>query len=241
MCARLAGIIGVTVDGAFAEYFKAPARNLFSLPDNVSFEEGGLVADAVVTAVHAVYDRAKVKKDDVVVVIGVGGVGQLVVQLLRGLGAKIVAISRSENKLAISRELGSDIVVRGGDPDLSRKVRSLDSDGADCVIDCVGSEESMKDSLASVKRCGRIVMVGEEKALLPADTIRIAQDELELVGSRNGTLENMKNGLELLRSGMLKPIISNVYPLHQINTAIETVRKGASGRVVVKVAAEDRQ
>jgi propanol-preferring alcohol dehydrogenase len=235
MCARLAGIIGVTVDGAFAEYFKAPARNLLRLPDNVSFEEGGLVADAVVTAVHAVHDKAKVKKDDIVVVIGVGGVGQLVVQLLKELGARVVAISRSDTKLSIAKELGSDMVIRAGDPDLFGTVRSLDPNGADCVIDCVGSEESMKDALVCIKRCGRIVMVGEEKELLPADTIRIAQDELELVGSRNGTLENMKTGIELLRSGRLKPIISNTYPLHQINTAIESVRKGTSGRVVVKV------
>ncbi len=235
MCAELEGIIGVTVDGAFAEYFKAPARNLFKIPHNVSFEEGGLLADAVVTAVHAVYDRANVGKGDIVAVIGVGGVGQVIVQLLRAIGARVIAISRSEKKLSIARELGSDMVIRAGDPDLSRKVRQFGVNGADVVIDCAGTEESMRESLASVKRCGRIVMVGEEKALFPADTIRIAQHELELVGSRNGTLENMKAGLELLASGKLRPVISDVYELDQVNQALDRVRTGAQGRVVVRV------
>ena len=84
---------------------------------------------------------------------------------------------------------------------------------------------------------GRIVMVGEEKALFPADTITIAQFELELVGSRNGTLDNMKTGIALLKAGKLRPIISDIYPLDQINTAFDTVRKGVPGRVVVRIGA----
>jgi D-arabinose 1-dehydrogenase-like Zn-dependent alcohol dehydrogenase len=235
MCARVLGIIGVTVDGAFAEYFKAPARNLFKIPDTVSFDEGGLLADAVVTAVHAVKDRANARKGDLVAVIGVGGVGQVIVQLLKNVGARVVAISRSDQKLSIARELGSDMVIRGGDTNLSREVRQLGANGVDVVIDCVGTEESMRDSLACVKRCGRIVMVGEEKAFFPADTITIAQHELELVGSRNGTLENMKTGIELLSSGKVRPIISDVYPLDEVNGALDRVRKGAQGRVVVRV------
>jgi propanol-preferring alcohol dehydrogenase len=236
MCAELAGIIGVTVDGAFAEYFKAPAANLFKIPTNVSFDEGGLLADAIVTAVHAVRDRARVeKKEDSVAVIGIGGVGQIIVQLLKTIGVRVIAISRSEKKLAIARELGSDMTIRAGDPDLSRKARQFGPEGLDMVIDCVGTTESMEDSLVCIKRCGRIVMVGEEKALFPADTIRIAQHELELIGSRNGTLENMKEGLALLGSGKIRPIISDTYPLDQVNAALDKVRSGAQGRVVVKV------
>jgi D-arabinose 1-dehydrogenase-like Zn-dependent alcohol dehydrogenase len=236
MCAKPRGIIGVLVNGAFAEFFKAPAENLFKLPDRVPFDEGGLVADAIITAVHAVYDRAHVKKGSLVAVLGIGGVGQVIVQLLKLVGAKVVSISRSEEKLAIARQLGSDKVVKAGSKTLGDEVRELASDGADCAIDCVGSSESMKDALVCVKRCGRIVMIGEEKALFPADTIRVAQHELELVGSRNGTRQNMEIAIRFLRDGEVKPLISKTFPLDDVNTALQSLRTGVPGRVVVRVS-----
>jgi len=236
MCARLKGIIGVTVNGAFAEFFKAPAENLFKLPDSVPFDEGGLLADAIITAVHAVYDRANVKKGSVVAVIGIGGVGQVVVQLLKLIDAKVVSISRSEEKLTIARQLGSDKVVKAGTKTLKEETREIASDGVDCVIDCVGSDESMEDALACVKRCGRIVMIGEERVLFPADTITVAQHELELVGSRNGTRQNMRTSIGLLRDRKVKPLISKTFPLNDVNKALESLLIGVPGRVVVGVS-----
>ena len=73
-CSSIGGIIGVTVPGGFAEFFKAPARNVLPLPDAVSFESGGLVSCGVITAVHA-YRRARLLAHEVAVVIGAGGIG----------------------------------------------------------------------------------------------------------------------------------------------------------------------
>ncbi len=235
MCANLGGIIGVTVNGAFAEYFKAPAENLFELPPRIPFEQGALLADAVITSVHAVYDRSNVKPGDAVAVIGVGGVGQVVVQLLKYLGAKVIAISRSDQKLSIATRLGADIASKAGLPDIVSRSRELSADGVDCVFDCVGSKESMKDALAAVKRCGRIVMIGEEKELMPADTIRIAQHELEIVGSRNGSRANMSKAVELLSQGIVTPFVSDTFSLEEVNEAMRAVKEGTAGRVVVKV------
>jgi D-arabinose 1-dehydrogenase-like Zn-dependent alcohol dehydrogenase len=236
MCSHLKGIIGVLVPGAFAQFFKAPARNLFRLPDNVTFEVGALTADAVITSVHAVYDRGNVHSAKSAAIIGVGGVGQVILQLLKDLGLTAVAVSRSDAKLAVARSMGADHVWKGGDPNLGQMSRDLFTDGVDVVFDCVGSNESMTDALAMVKRCGRIVMVGEEEAQPPVTSTQIAQRELEIVGSRNGSRSNMELGLQLLARGVVKPLISEVFPLERINDAFDRVRKGASGRVVVKVA-----
>ena len=236
MCSNLKGIIGVLSPGAFAQYFKAPGRNLFRLPDSVSFEAGALTADAVITSVHAVYDRANVRSARSAAVIGVGGVGQVVVQLLKDLGLAVVAVSRSEAKLAVARGLGADYVWKGGDPSLGHSAHERFGDGVDIVFDCVGSEGSMADAFAMVKRCGRVVMVGEEEARPPVTSTEVAQRELEIVGSRNGSRSNMELGLQLLGRGVIKPLISDVFPLEGINEAIERVRNGAAGRVVVKVA-----
>ena len=68
MCTNFKGALGVGINGGYAEYFKAPAKNLFILPDKIGFNEGSIIADAVVTSVHAVRRRAVVKADDVIVV-----------------------------------------------------------------------------------------------------------------------------------------------------------------------------
>ena len=235
MCANLNGIIGVLVNGGFAEYFKAPARNLFKLPDKVSFESGGLVADAVVTAVHAVYDSSTLGKGDTAVVIGVGGIGQIILQLLKNLHVKVAAVSRSKEKQEIAKRLGADVVLGAGSSDLGEQISRLAQEGAACVFDCVGSEGSMKDALTSVRRHGRIVMVGEENALFPANTTQIAQRELEIIGSRNGTQENMRMAIQMLARGKVRPIIYSRYELNEINEALDDFRRGVAGRIVIKL------
>jgi hypothetical protein len=105
----LGGILGVLRhNGGFAEYFKIPGRQLFHLPDSISFEEGGVIADAVVCTVHAVLDRAEVKISELAMVVGVGGVGTSVLQVAKACGARVVAVDLHEEKLACAREFGSD-------------------------------------------------------------------------------------------------------------------------------------
>ena len=96
-CGDLKGIIGVLCNGAFAEYFKAPARNFYLLPDAVPFDEGGLIADAVITAVHA-SRRATLGLHDTALVVGAGGVGQVLIQILRAGGVRVAAADINPDK-----------------------------------------------------------------------------------------------------------------------------------------------
>ena len=87
---ELQGILGVLSPGAFAEYFKAPARNLFRLPESVPFDAGGLIADAVVTSVHAVKRSRSPSQETRELVLGAGGVGQILIQILRSQDVRVV-------------------------------------------------------------------------------------------------------------------------------------------------------
>jgi len=232
-CLNLQGLLGVLSPGAFAEYFKAPGANLFPLPDNVPFDVGGLVADAVVTAVHAV-GRSGLKPGQTAVVLGAGGIGQVLIQLLRSQDIRVVAVSRSDAKLALAKECGAHLVVRSGEPNTAAAIREFSgTSGAQCVFDCVGSAQTMRDAADYVIRCGRIIVIGEERDKVPLDTTEIAQRELEIIGSRNGTRKDTVEAIRLLAAGTVNPPIAQRFGLDQINEAYEAVRQGASARVVI--------
>ena len=234
-CGSLKGIIGVLcAQGAFAEFFKAPARNLYKLPDHVPFDEGGLIADAVLTAVHA-SRRATVGLNQTAVVIGAGGVGQVLIQLLSAAGARVAAVDVDAAKREKALALGATIAVDPADDSAVKRIHDLSDGGAECAINCAGTSASMRFAADAVMRCGRIVVVGEEPQDPRIDTIEIAQKELEIIGSRNGTEQDMEDAVRLVASGTVHPVIAARYPLAEINAAFDHMRRGAMGRVVVVI------
>jgi propanol-preferring alcohol dehydrogenase len=84
-------------------------------------------------------------------------------------------------------------------------------------------------------RCGRIVVIGEEREDPRIDSIEIAQKELEIIGSRNGTRQDMVDAIRWVESGVITPVIGARFPLSEINKAFDTMRQGVLGRVVVVV------
>lgn len=235
-CIHLNGLLGVTIHGAFAEYFVAPAENLFVLPDPVPFEIGGLVSCAVITAVHA-FRRARLGLNDTAVVLGAGGIGQILTQILKAAGVKVVAVSRSLGKLDIARRLGADLVCPMGASDRIEQIRAFaGDDGVHCVFDCVGTSATMKDSAEYVMRGGQIIVIGEEPDFPEIDTIQIAQRELEIIGSRNGSRQDAADAIAMLATGIIAPRIARRFPMEQINEALQCMRSGqADGRIIVTI------
>jgi propanol-preferring alcohol dehydrogenase len=232
-CTNLKGILGVLSPGAFADYFKAPAENLFVLPDKIPFEVGGLVADAVVTSVHAM-KRSNLRLQDSAVVIGAGGIGQVLIQILRAAGVVTIAVSRSDAKLRAAKECGARLVLRSGDPKVAETIREFSgTGGVQCVFDCVGAAQTMRDAADYVMRDGRIIVVGEERDYPTINTTEIAQRQLEIVGSRNGTRQETLEAIRLLEAGIVNPPIARRFRLDEINTAFDAVRQGVSARVVI--------
>ena len=234
-CVDLKGILGVLCNGAFAEYFKAPAANLFKLPGEVPFDAGGLAADAVVTGLHAA-KRASLSVGASALVYGAGGVGQILIQLLGAEGVRVVTIDRSAEKLRIAKDMGAALALDVQDKRTGLTVQEFSgSSGVQCAFDCVGTAQSMRECARHVMKGGRIVVIGEEQEFPGIETTEIAQRELEIIGSRNGTRQDMVEVLALLKSGIIKPYVAARFPLHEINTAFEFMRSQSLGRVVVVV------
>jgi D-arabinose 1-dehydrogenase-like Zn-dependent alcohol dehydrogenase len=235
-CSNIGGIIGVTTGGGFAEYFKAPAANLLSLPDSVPFDIGGLTSCAVITAVHA-YRRARIRNGDTVVVLGTGGIGQILVQILKHAGARVIGLSRSFRSLEQAQQAGADLCLNLSDPNLvSSVLRFSESLGATCVFECVGVAHTMKVAADCVMRGGQIVVIGEEPDFPKIDTIQIAQRELEIIGSRNGGRQDAVDAIQWMARGIILPIVSQRLPLEEVNNGLQLVRNGtAHGRVVITI------
>jgi propanol-preferring alcohol dehydrogenase len=233
-CTDLRGILGVLCPGAFAQYFKVPAENLLPLPDSVDFDVGGLVADAVLTSVHAV-KRAQLALGDSAVIVGAGGIGQVLTQILAASGIGVIATARNPEKLKLVEGMGAAMALRASTAETHDAILQFSGGGARCVFDCVGTAQSMSDAASYLMRGGRIVVIGEEPEFPPIDTIQIAQREIEIIGSRNGTRQDMVEAIRLLESGIVKPHIAARFPLEQVNEALQATRLGSTGRVVVVV------
>ncbi len=235
---HLRGIIGVTLPGGFAEYFKAPARNILVLPDNVPFDVGGLTSCATITAVHA-FRRSGLQGGDTAVVLGIGGIGLILVQLLVSAGVRTVAVSRSAVSLELAADAGAALTLTVGEADIAERIREFagsDRDGAEGVFEMVGAAGTMKAAASFTARGGRIIVIGEEADYPAIDTIQIAQRELQIIGSRNGGRQDAIDALAMLSAGILRPHIGRTFALADINDALDCVRRGEThGRVVVTI------
>jgi propanol-preferring alcohol dehydrogenase len=236
LCSSLKGILGVTLPGGFAEYFVAPARNLFELPCSVPFAVGGLVSCAVITAVHA-FRKARLSANDCAVIVGGGGIGQLLIQILKTAGIRVAVTGRSDETLQTAERLGADLAVKSRNPDATKLIHEFaGGDGVQCVFDCVGLAKTMSDSSSYVMRGGRIIVIGEEAEFPAIDTIQIAQREIEIIGSRNGSKQDTVDCLDMMARALIKPPVVRTFPLEHIGEAMDFVRSGdAHGRVVIEV------
>ncbi|MFQ5606636.1 MAG: zinc-binding dehydrogenase [Candidatus Zixiibacteriota bacterium] len=99
-------MLGNNVDGAYAEYIVAPAKDTFHLPGEIPLAEGAIIADAVSTPYHAVTNRANIRPGDSVLVLGCGGVGINLVQVASAVGGSVIAVDISNEKLAWRRISG---------------------------------------------------------------------------------------------------------------------------------------
>jgi len=235
-CIQVDGIIGVTTGGGFAEYFKAPARNLLPMPTGVPFDVAGLTSCAVITAVHA-YRRSRLSVGETAVVLGTGGIGQILIQILKHAGVRVIGMSRSERSLELAREVGADLCITLGDEKAVETVLEFSGGlGALAIFECVGFAATMKIAAECAARCGQIIVIGEETDFPAIDTIQIAQRELEIIGSRNGSKQDAADSLQWIAQGIVNPPIVQRFSLDQINEGLQMVRDGsAHGRVVVTI------
>lgn len=241
-------ILGVHLAGAFAEYVKMPADSLVALPDNVPFEIGAILTDAVSTAYHAVVCRGNLRPGEKVAVIGCGGLGHHGVVWARQLAAgQIIAVDLAPGALERAKSAGADEVVDAKEGDAAKKIRSLTGGlGVDLALEFVGRAETVTEGLKSLRRGGRIVVVGvgPERVILPPLQVFVGV-EATLLGSMGFHRADLEQVIQLVAEGKvdLSESVGQVLPLQAINDALRLVNERNSGgaRVVVTPGDEDKK
>lgn len=201
--------------GAFAERLALPARILYRLPDDLSFEHAAMV-EPVSIAVHAV-QRIPLAPESTAVVIGSGMIGLLVIQALRWAGAKnIVAVDLADNRLALARQLGATHAINSGSTDAAAEVARITGGlGAEVAFEVVGFTPTLNLALAVLKRGGACVLVGNLSPKTQDFPLQaVVTKELRIVGSCASAGE-YPLCLDLIARGVIdvKPMIETVAPL----------------------------
>ncbi len=232
-------ILGTASHGGYAEFAAVPERNVFPMPKNLSFEEAASFPLTFLTAWHMLMTRAQLQKGETVVVLGAGsGVGAAAIQIAKLAGARVIAVSSSDDKLAKARELGADFTVNGGTDDFAEKAREWTGGrGADVVFEHVGPA-TWEKSVKALAPYGRIVTCGATTG--PSVTLELRflfSRNLSILGSRLGTLAEFKQILAHVESGRLKPVVSKIFPLSEARAAHDYLEKrNQMGKIVLKVA-----
>ncbi len=228
--------------GAFAEQVVVDASQVVAIPDSVPLDSASLLACGVITGLGAVVNTAKVAPGSSVVVVGTGGVGLNSVQGAALAGAKtIVALDLADGKLEAARSFGATHTINTANENALGKIQSLTGGrGADYVFVTVGSTAAIEQSVDFARRGGTICIVGmpPSGAMAAFEAVNIADSGKKLIGSKMGSTRlqiDMPGLVDLYQQGRLKldELISERYPLEEINAAIDSVRRGDALRNVI--------
>jgi len=228
--------MGVDVDGAFAEYVIRPASTLVRVQTPIDPATLAVLTDAVGTPYHALIRIAKLQPGETLAVFGIGGLGTNAVQIGKTVGARVVAISRSEEKLELARLLGADEVVQAGGTDTVARARvACGGDGADVAIQCVGSAAVAEQAIELATFGGRVVLIGSSQEPFRARAVELCWRELTILGSRGFTLDDIRAVVDLyLADGIVTDhLTARTRPLEEANDALDDLRHGRLLRTVL--------
>lgn len=224
--------IGIDVDGGFAEQVKVPARCCWHAPADI-VDEHLMLTEPLAVVVRAVR-RAEPLRGETAAVLGVGTLGLLAIQVLKARGAKVLAVARSDRRVALARELGADAVTsveQGADVAAARAFSGRE--GVDLVIETAGTAAAVKQAVDLCRPGGRIVLTGLPHEATELNFFWVVRRELRILGSMIYQ-DEFHEAMRLLSVGAVSvgPLVTHRFPLPEIQHAFEAHRS----RDAIKVA-----
>lgn len=217
---------GIGRDGGFAQFLHTSARSVIKLDPSLHPTDIAALADAGLTAIHAVKKAIPILGAGTkTVVIGAGGLGHIGIQCLKAYTpTEIIVIDPSDKALELAKETGADHTVKvdGTQRELVREL--TDGFGADAIIDFVGEKGAIEDGVEMVMDGGFYYVIGYgENINVP--TIDIISREISFIGNLVGTYVDLQDLMTLTAQGKVK-LHTSQYPLDAINDAMADLDNG---------------
>jgi len=238
------GDIGFTRDGSHAEYMTLPAKGARRKPDSLSMVEAASLGVNYLAAFIGLIQKARLKEDEVVLVIGAGGgVGSSVIKIAKTRAARVIGVDRQAPAGEMARRLGIDLALSSDTDDIPQRVKEYTAGkGADIVFDCVGGPlfETGLKSLGLYGRQVAITAVGDTR--VGFDLLDFYRKELALLGVNTNLLDTVASGdildglrPEFDRGRLTPPDIARTCSLDEAVRAYVEVGKGTAGGKIVIV------
>jgi NADPH:quinone reductase len=235
-------VAGWSSYGCAAEVVAIDIERVFPLPAMLSFEEGAALPLNYLTARFALVTRGDVRERDVVLVTGAaGGVGSAAVQVARGHGCRVIGVVSSEAKVEAALGCGADDVLVGLS---SHRVRELtDGRGVDIILDVVGSDEIVLESLRSLATCGRLLSLGYVGGSIPSVRLnRLLLNNIDVRGVSVGPYVRQYpdvarrhwSGIERLMASGMRPLLGSVGRLDDVADELRAIQERRTvGKIVL--------
>lgn len=224
--------LGIFTDGGLAKFCVAPERACHPIADHVPFEDA--IWTEVLSCVVNSVDNIRARAGETVLVIGGGPTGALHALLFAASGASVIVADMSEARLEVLRKAGITQTINPGAQELVGAMDAFAPDGAEVVVDCVGTQ--LDAALDLVRTGGRISLFGMNSHARPAVRQNtITRNELTIYGSYVG-VNTFPRAISILERGVIRPsvLISAIMPLERIHDALDLLKSGSAMKVAIR-------
>jgi alcohol dehydrogenase, propanol-preferring len=242
LCDNFGGFVGRDCDGGYAEYIKLPAENFIPLPEGLDWKkrpaECGVICDAIATPLK-VTRKARVMPTDSVAVFGAGGgLGVHMLMVSRWAHARnVIAVDTRADKFEACLKSGADATIDATDGRVSQHLLEETSGrGVDVIFDFVCTKQSIESAIGGLNKGGRLVLLAGNSERFDADGPAIMRKEIEVMGSRYATKQEVVESLELVARGDICPLVTEKLPLSEAEALHRRLETGSiTGRAVLMI------
>ena len=229
--------LGVQQPGGYSDHLLVPHPRYLVDATGIDPSWAATLACSGLTTYSAATGLAPIPRDEWVAVIGAGGLGLMAIGMLRAMGhERIAAVDIDPAKFAAAREVGAAATVDSREADAAKQLQAIAGGPLYGAIDLVNSTATAGLALACLRKGGRLILVGLYGGEIPLSLVAVVQRALTIRGSNVGTVAELKDVVELARTGKLKPIPIETRPLSEVSRTLDELKAGKIvGRVVAQI------